>query len=89
MAGVLAPLVGLLVGLTPVSAEDAHSSIEDRKRFVSIARQLEQDALNPGLLADRQWAMNWLDEAPDISVVVCANVLGGLLHSDYRYRLPV
>lgn len=79
-------LAALCSGFAPASAEDAVSSLEDRERFVSIIRQLEQDPLNPDFIADRRWAIDWLAEAPDITVVLCADTLGDLLQSDYRHE---
>jgi hypothetical protein len=77
--------VAFLFALTPASASDARSSPEDRQRFVSIARSMEQDPLKPGLKADREWALAWLTAAPDVSVTICADSLGGLLGSHYKY----
>ena len=78
-------LAALVCGIAPVSAQDTRSSPEDRARFVSITRQLEQSPLEASLDTDRKWALNWLTEAPDVSVVVCADTIGGLLNSDYPH----
>jgi len=75
----------LVCALAPASAEGPRSSAEDRQRLVSLAHKLEQAPLNPGLQADRQWALAWLTDAPDITVTMCADALGGLLRSKYRY----
>ncbi len=86
---VLVLFVASLFGFTLAFAEDRATSIEDRERFVSVIRQLEQDPLNPDLVADRQWALYWLTEAPDISVIACANTLGDLLEGDYRFEREI
>ena len=61
------------------------STAEERKRFVEITKKLEQDPLNPELRADRDWALKWLEDIPDITVNMCTPVLGDLGDSGYRY----
>src|SRR5262245_24194629 len=78
LIGVLALGLSCVFGLAPAIAADAHTSPEDRARFVSIRRKLEDAPLQPSARADREWALNWLVEAPDISVKACLNPLGGL-----------
>ena len=82
----LALALALACGLVPASAAGQASSADDRRRFVSVARQLEETPLEPRLAADRQWALNWLIEAPDVSVTICANLWSGLLDEDYPHR---
>jgi hypothetical protein len=84
LMGVVALWVAL-AGLTTPTGSQVRSSAEDRQRFVSITRSLEQAPLNPGLNADRAWALAWVTDAPDITVNVCAQPLGGLVKSDYPY----
>jgi hypothetical protein len=81
--------VALVCGPTPASASDVRSSPADRQRFVSVTRNLEQAPLKPGLKADREWALEWLTDAPDVAVSVCGNTLGGLLQSDYPYAAEI
>ena len=83
--GALALAAALVFGATPASASDERSSPEDRRRFVSVTRSLEQAPLAPGLKADREWALAWLTDAPDVTVTVCANLWGGMLKSNYPY----
>ncbi|MDB5724205.1 MAG: hypothetical protein JWQ16_959 [Novosphingobium sp.] len=71
------------------AAEDGSSSIADRKRFVSITRELEKAPLDPALKVERAWAMNWLVEAPDVSVTVCADSLGGLAESNAPHSVDI
>ena len=75
----------LVCGQTPSFAADPQSSPEERERFVLITRNLEKAPLEPGLRADREWALRWLTEAPDIAVTVCSTSLGGLERNDYAY----
>jgi hypothetical protein len=77
--------VTLVCGVMPASASGARSSPEDRQRFVSVTRALEQAPLKPGVKADRAWALEWLINAPDVTVTVCADTLGGLVQSHYPY----
>ncbi len=77
--------LALVCGLTPASAADTRSSPEDRERFVSITRNLEEAPLNPNLTADRAWALSWLTDAPDVSVNVCLASLGDIDQSKYPY----
>jgi hypothetical protein len=81
----LALAAALASGLTPASASEARSSPEDRQRFLSVMRNLEQAPLKKSLKPDRAWAMEWLINAPDISVTLCAEPLGGVETSEYRY----
>lgn len=83
--GVLAGVAALVFGPTPSAASDTRSSAEDRQRFVSVARSLERAPLQPSLTADREWALAWLTEAPDVTVTVCADALAGVLESKYPH----
>lgn len=84
LIGMLALGLALIFGLVPVGTAHAQTSPEDRARFVSVTRKLEEAPLQADIRADRAWALNWLAEAPDVSVIVCESSLGGL-DSDYQY----
>ncbi|MEZ0242393.1 MAG: hypothetical protein ACAH11_03390 [Sphingomonas sp.] len=79
----LAAFFALLVCAMPALAQT--SSPEDRQRFVTIVHNLERTPLDPGLRADRSWAIKWLTDAPDVSVTICADVLGGVPSKDYAH----
>lgn len=81
----LAFALALGCGAVSATAADPASSAEDRRRFVSIAGQLEEAPLDRRLAAGRVWALGWLMEAPDISVTICANLWSGLLEEDYSH----
>ncbi|HEX5184204.1 MAG TPA: hypothetical protein VFW19_13785 [Allosphingosinicella sp.] len=83
--GALALGATLVCGAAPAPAAPAPSSPQDRQRFVSITHRLEQAPLDPALKADREWAIAWLVDAPDVTVHVCGDALGGLLRSNYVY----
>lgn len=65
--------------------EAAQSSAKDQQRFVTIVRQLEQAPLDRKLRGDRAWAIQWLTDAPDISVSACLTPLGSLSDENYAY----
>jgi hypothetical protein len=75
----------LISGHVPTMAQDAHSSPDDRARFVSITRTLEEAPLQPNARALRTWALRWLTEAPDVSVNVDLCSLGGM-EEGYPYE---
>jgi hypothetical protein len=54
------------------------STAEERKRFLSITRKLEQNPLDKSLYEDKKWAKKWLEEIPDINVNICAPLLFGV-----------
>jgi hypothetical protein len=90
IAALPAALLALLICATPAFAQaDAHSSPEDRQRFVALAHNLEQAPLSPALRDDRSWAMRWLIDAPDVTVTVCAGQLGGMLKKDYAHSAEI
>lgn len=75
--------------MTQSDSQGKPSTPEDRKRFVEITKKLEQDPLNESLRADRDWALKWLEDIPDINVTMCTPVLGDLGASRYRYAPQV
>jgi hypothetical protein len=89
LIAVLALSVSLIFGLAPSIAGDAHSSPEDRARFVSITQELEGAPLQPSFRADRAWALSWLTDAPDVTVKVCLTPLGDLDKNGYPYASEI
>ncbi|HEX5181719.1 MAG TPA: hypothetical protein VFW19_01080 [Allosphingosinicella sp.] len=85
LIGALALGAALVCGSAPAPASAAGSSSQDRQRFVVITHNLEQNPLDPHLGVDRDWALKWLVDAPDVSVRLCGDTLGGLLDSKYAY----
>jgi hypothetical protein len=79
-------LCALLACATPAIAQTAaQSSPEDRQRFVAIEQKLEHDPLSPTAREDRSWAIQWLTDAPDVSVTVCLDPLGGVSEKTYAH----
>lgn len=65
------------------------STPEERKRFVAIAHKMEDAPLDPSLRKDRDWALHWMIDIPDINVNPCAELLGNFMDSRYRYKAEV
>lgn len=61
------------------------STPEERQRFVTIARKLEQSPLDPSLKKDREWGLLWLIQVPDISVNICTAALGNFYDEKSKY----
>lgn len=66
-------------------ATQSAAQTSDQQRFVAIAEQLQAAPLNPALTDEREWAVAWLSEAPDITVNLCPAVLAGWDQNNYRY----
>ncbi|MCU1254266.1 MAG: hypothetical protein JWM83_565 [Candidatus Angelobacter sp.] len=56
----------------------APSTKEERQRFLTLTRKLEQSPLDKSLYAEKTWAKKWLEDIPDINVNICAPILFGL-----------
>ena len=54
------------------------STKEERQRFLTLTRRLEQDPLDKSLYAEKTWAKKWLEDIPDINVNICAPILFGV-----------
>ena len=71
-----------LLAVTLSVAQDepkrAPSTAEERQRFLTLTRKLEQNPLDKSLYADKKWAKDWLQDIPDINVNVCAPLLFGM-----------
>jgi hypothetical protein len=62
------------------------STAEERQRFLALTRKLEQTPLDKSLYAEKKWALQWIEDIPDINVTPCPTVLGvDLIASRYRY----
>src|SRR5215510_3211662 len=66
------------------------STAEERARFVALTHKLEQAPLDKSLYPDKKWALQWIDDIPDINVTPCLTVLGeDFLVSRYKYAANV
>lgn len=88
MKFIAAPTLLIVLSLcaAPLVAQTSTSSWpKDKQHFVKISESLERDPLNIDLQADRQWAIQWLTDAPDVSVSACLEPLGGLDQANYAH----
>lgn len=65
------------------------STPDERKRFVAIAHKMEAAPLDPSLRKDRDWALHWMIDIPDINVNPCAELLGNFMESRYPYKAEI
>lgn len=62
------------------------STAEERQRFLALTHKLEQAPLDRSLNPDKKWALEWIEDIPDINVNICPLVLGDhFLSSHYLY----
>jgi carboxypeptidase Q len=64
------------------------STPEERERFVSIAHKFQANPLDPSVVKDREWAILWLIQVPDISAKMCTEVLGGAYNKEKYSHAP-
>jgi hypothetical protein len=64
------------------------STPEERSRFVSIAHKFEANPLDPALAKDREWAILWLIQVPDIHTKMCTDVLGAAYNKEKYSHAP-
>ena len=74
-----------LVSLQSQGQTRTPSTPEERAKAVRIARALESAPLSKEAKEQRNWIVHWLIDVPDISVKVCANLLGPVLESKKNY----
>jgi hypothetical protein len=67
-------------------AERGPSTAEDRARVVQLVQKLQANPIDPRLTSDREWALQWLIEVPDVNVTICPDLLAPVLGTQYRYR---
>jgi carboxypeptidase Q len=82
----------LFLGLMAVAQSGAKrgpSTPAERERFISIVHKLEQSPLDKGLRKDREWALFWLTEVPDVNVNICLAPLGLREGEKYKYEPEV
>jgi hypothetical protein len=88
-------ILGLLLlacGVTVAQNEPKRgpSTAEERTRFVGLVHKLEQNPLDKNLYADKEWALKWIEDIPDITVDICPLVLGqDFMTSHYKYANQV
>ena len=80
-------LVSLISFSTVDSLAQKPSTPEERARLVSIAQKREANPLDPSLKSEREWAIKWLIEVPDIHVGMCPSILGD--YHKYKYSSEI
>lgn len=87
-------LAFVMIGAAALSAgqdesKRGPSTPEERKRFVAIAHKMEEAPLDPSLRKDRDWAVHWIIDIPDLNVNPCAELLGDFMESRYPYKAEI
>jgi hypothetical protein len=62
------------------------STPEERARFVEITHKLEASPLDKSLIPDREWALRWLIDVPDVSVKVSSDAYQAILKDDPKAK---
>ena len=76
-----------LCGAAQNSSARGPSTPEERARAVAIAHKLEAAPLDDSLTSEREWALKWLIEVPDLTVSLCTDILGkDFFKTKYKYR---
>jgi hypothetical protein len=78
-------VVGLVMARGTLAADRGPSTPEERTRAVNLVQSLESDPFGVDAQAARRWLTQWAIEVPDISVKVCADLLGPALGEKYPY----
>ncbi len=84
------PLIVLILGTCVIGtcqqqAQRGPSTQEERERFIAIAHKMEAAPLDPSLRKEREWALLWLVQIPDITAEVCTAPLGDFMKKKYKY----
>jgi hypothetical protein len=73
----------------PAPPKRGPSTPEERKRLVEIVRKVEKSPLDAGLNKDIKWALDWVNDVPDVTVDLCWAPLAGAITSNYKYRTRI
>jgi hypothetical protein len=80
-------IYSLVCATAVCSFAQSPSTPEDRARLVSLAQKLETNPLDSSLRPEREWALKWLIEVPDIHVSMCPTILGD--YHKYKYSAEI
>lgn len=82
-----AVIIALLVTTTlaAAAADRGPSTPEERQRFLAITEKMQNAPFDKTLRSEREWALRWLIEVPDVQAKLCGAVLGDFLKSKYKY----
>jgi hypothetical protein len=65
------------VALAQTATGRGPSTPEERKRFLAIAHKFEENPLDKSLWPEEKWALQWVQDIPDITVTPCPPLLTG------------
>jgi hypothetical protein len=68
-------LVSIFLSVASAQQKRGPSTPEERDRFVKVAAAFQADPLNKALQPDREWAILFLIEVPDISISICIEMM--------------
>jgi hypothetical protein len=77
----------LCMAAVPTVFAQSPSTPEDRNRLITLTHKLESNPLDPSLRPEREWAIKWLIEVPDIHVGMCPSILGD--YQKYKYSAEI
>jgi carboxypeptidase Q len=86
LAGGLLGFALLFSTLAALAQTRGPSTPEERARVVALVEKLQSNPIDPQLQSERQWALRWLIEVPDVSVTMCSDLLKPVLGSKYKYE---
>jgi carboxypeptidase Q len=89
LVGVLLSFMLLLSGLAASAESRGPSTPEERARVVALVQKLQSNPIDPQLRSEREWALRWLIDVPDVSVTMCADLLKPVLGTKYKYEMDL
>lgn len=60
------------------------STLEERQRLVALVHKMEQNPVDLSLQSEKEWALRWLVEVPDITVSICSAPFGKFWDEKYK-----
>lgn len=76
----------LIVALTAQLAAGQSQKEKDRASFISNARLLEKNPLDPNAGAARSWGFKWVADTDEVSVVICSGTMKLLPEKKNKYK---
>jgi hypothetical protein len=92
MKNIYAVLLALALFISGQAASGQNrgpSTAEERARVIQLVQKLQADPIDPRTKSDREWALQWLIEVPDVNVTICPDLLTPVLGTKYKYRLDL
>jgi hypothetical protein len=76
----------LLFALLAAAQSHGPAAAEQSHRVVAIAHKLEAAPLDQALFPERDWALQWVRENPDVRIRMCMQLLPDLRRPRYKFR---